>query len=119
MEGINPTLAFAALFLGLSGHPRDAVESPPDQTITTWPDDTQSRSGQTMLNFGIGYEDQITRPVPWWEWHVWGPFRCPEVAEGAAVEDGPSGSDVELGIEDSRYTVLDVVAKPVSLQGCG
>lgn len=26
MDGINPTLAFAALFLGLSGHPRDAAE---------------------------------------------------------------------------------------------
>lgn len=28
MDGINPTLAFAALFLGLSGHPRDVAESP-------------------------------------------------------------------------------------------
>jgi hypothetical protein len=26
MDGINPTLAFAALFLGLSGHPRDAAQ---------------------------------------------------------------------------------------------
>ena len=27
MEGINPTLALAALVLGLAGHPRDAAES--------------------------------------------------------------------------------------------
>ncbi|HWA48912.1 MAG TPA: hypothetical protein VG742_11590 [Dongiaceae bacterium] len=28
MDGINPTLAFAALFFGLSGHPHDAAERP-------------------------------------------------------------------------------------------
>jgi len=28
MDGINPTLAFAALFLGLSGHPRDVAQIP-------------------------------------------------------------------------------------------
>lgn len=27
MDGINPTLAFAALFFGLSGHPHDRAES--------------------------------------------------------------------------------------------
>jgi hypothetical protein len=118
MEGISPTLAFAALFLGLSGHPRDTVENPSDQTIITWPDDAQSRSGQTMLNFGIGYDDQTTRPAPWLEWHVWGPSRCPDVAEVGTMEGGPSGSDVEPGIEDSRHTVLNVVAEPVSRQGC-
>lgn len=37
MDGINPTLAFAALFLGLSGHPRDVAEQPaqPERT-TNW-----------------------------------------------------------------------------------
>jgi hypothetical protein len=28
MDGINPTLAFAALFFGLSGHPHGAAERP-------------------------------------------------------------------------------------------
>jgi hypothetical protein len=118
MEGINPTLALAALFLGLSGHPRDTAENPPDHTIMIRPDDTQSRTDQTTLNFGIGFENQTARPIPWWEWHVWGLFRCPDVAEIRAVEDGPSGPDVELGIEDSQHTVLNVVAKPVARQGC-
>jgi hypothetical protein len=35
MDGINPTLAFAALFLGLSGHPRDVAEQPAQPEHTT------------------------------------------------------------------------------------
>ena len=33
MDGINPTLAFAALFLGLSGHPREAAPDPQQAAI--------------------------------------------------------------------------------------
>jgi hypothetical protein len=32
MDGINPTLVFAALFFGLAGHPREAAESQIDQS---------------------------------------------------------------------------------------
>jgi hypothetical protein len=32
MDAINPTLALAAVFLGLAGHPRDAAEQPVHQT---------------------------------------------------------------------------------------
>jgi hypothetical protein len=118
MEGINPTLALAALFLGLSGHPRDTVESQPHQTIITRPGDTQSRSDQTILHFGIGFEDQTARPLSWWEWQIWGLFRCPDFANVGAVEDRLSGSDVDLGIEDSRNAILDTVAKPHEVSDC-
>lgn len=37
MDGINPTLAFAALFLGLSGHPHEAV--PQQQAAIVLPAD--------------------------------------------------------------------------------
>jgi len=113
MDGIRHTLAFAALFLGLSGHPRDAVESQPDQTLTAQPDDI--RSGQTALNFGLGLEDETGWRLPSLEWQVWGPSKCPDAG---AVEDGSPGPDVDPGIEDSSHTVLDIVAKPHDATGC-
>lgn len=39
MDGINPTLAFAALFLGLSGHPREAAPDLQQQAAITLPAD--------------------------------------------------------------------------------
>lgn len=39
MDGINPTLAFAALFLGLSGHPRDAAPDLQQQAAISLPAD--------------------------------------------------------------------------------
>lgn len=38
MDGINPTLAFAALFLGLSGHPRDVPDPAQHQTAIVLPE---------------------------------------------------------------------------------
>ena len=109
MDGINPTLALVALFLGLSGHPRDTVESRSDQTLIAQPDATQSRSGQTTLNFGFGFEDQTARRLPWLEWQVWGLSKCPDFADVSAVEDGSPGPDVDFGIEE---------AKPHDATGC-
>ncbi len=37
MDAINPTLAFAALFLGLSGHPRDVPEPVQHQAAIVLP----------------------------------------------------------------------------------
>ena len=110
MDGINPTLALVALFLGLSGHPRDAAESRPDQTLIAQPDDTQSRSGQATLNSGFGFEHETARRLPWLEWHVWGISECPDFADVGAVEDGSPGSGY-LGIEDTRHTGFDIVAE--------
>lgn len=39
MDGINPTLAFAALFLGLSGHPREAAPDLQQQAAIILPAD--------------------------------------------------------------------------------
>ncbi len=39
MDAINPTLAFAALFLGLSGHPREAAPDLQQQAAITLPAD--------------------------------------------------------------------------------
>lgn len=39
MDAINPTLAFAALFLGLSGHPREAPEDVQHQAAIVLPGD--------------------------------------------------------------------------------
>lgn len=39
MDGINPTLAFAALFLGLSGHPHEAAPDLQQQAAITLPAD--------------------------------------------------------------------------------
>ncbi len=39
MDGINPTLAFAALFLGLSGHPREATPDLNQQAAISVPAD--------------------------------------------------------------------------------
>jgi|SoiMethySBSTD1v2_1073268.scaffolds.fasta_scaffold16895_14 hypothetical protein len=115
MDGINPTLAFAALFLGLSGHPRDTVESQPDQTLITQPDEAQSRRGQTTLTFGLAFEDETAWRLPWLEWQVWGSSKCPDFADAGAVQDG---SPVDLDPEESRHTVLNIVAKPHDVTGC-
>lgn len=39
MDGINPTLALAALFLGLSGHPREAAPDLQQQAAIALPAD--------------------------------------------------------------------------------
>lgn len=49
MDGINPTLAFAALFLGLSGHPRDVAEQPVE------PEHTQNWEAPAPTDQQIGY----------------------------------------------------------------
>ncbi len=49
MDGINPTLAFAALFLGLSGHPRDVAEQPAE------PEHTNSWESPSPTDQQIGY----------------------------------------------------------------
>lgn len=41
MDGINPTLGFAAIFLGLAGHPRDAAETQIEQPQVEQPADPQ------------------------------------------------------------------------------
>jgi len=40
MDGINPTLAFAALFFGLAGHPHDAAEQSRQQAYVEQPAST-------------------------------------------------------------------------------
>jgi hypothetical protein len=49
MDGINPTLAFAALFLGLSGHPRDNAEQPVE------PEHTKNWESPAPTDQQIGY----------------------------------------------------------------
>lgn len=41
MDGINPTLGFAAIFLGLAGHPRDAAETQIEQPQMEQPAEPQ------------------------------------------------------------------------------
>lgn len=86
MDGINPTLAFAALFLGLSGHPRDVAEQPVE------PEHTNSWESPAPLDQQIGYlfdcpgaavavDDQSTPLVP----QDFGPRQDHQVALASSV----------------------------------
>jgi len=86
MDGINPTLAFAALFLGLSGHPRDAAEPPaqPEQT-KTWeipaPTDQQIGYLYDCPGVAIAVDDMGTPIAP----KDLGPLQAPEMALASSV----------------------------------
>ena len=81
MDGINPTLAFAALFLGLSGHPRDVAEQPvaPEQT-KNWeaPAPTDQQIGYLYDCPGVAFAvDDTGAPIAPKDF---GPLKDPDVA---------------------------------------
>jgi len=86
MDGINPTLAFAALFLGLSGHPRDVAEQPVE------PDQTKNWEAPGPTDLQIGYL-----------------FDCPNAAVAADGTDAPKGfgplQDHEIALASSVLTL--------------
>ncbi len=93
MDGINPTLAFAALFLGLSGHPRDAAEQPAQ------PEHTKAWEAPAPTDQQIGYL-----------------YDCPGVAlsERAPKHFGPL-QDHEVALANSVLTLDQDAAAPSSI----
>jgi hypothetical protein len=83
MDGINPTLAFAALFLGLSGHPRDVAEQPVE------PDQTNIRESAGPSDLQIGYL-----------------FDCPVTAAAVDSQDAPVGPQA---LQDHRIALASSV----------
>jgi hypothetical protein len=86
MDGINPTLAFAALFLGLSGHPRDVAEQPVE------PDQTNIRESASPSDLQIGYL-----------------FDCPVTAAAVDSQDAPIGPQASDPLEDHRVALASSV----------
>jgi len=92
MDGINPTLAFAALFLGLSGHPRDVAEQPVEaEHSSAW-----QHSGP--LDQQVGYL-----------------FDCPAAAivmDGAETPVAPQGpfQDQQVALAGSILTIAPETA---------
>jgi hypothetical protein len=86
MDGINPTLAFAALFLGLSGHPRDVAEQPvePEQT-KNWeapgPSDQQIGYLFDCPGAAVAFDDQDAPIAP----QGFGPLRDQKIALASSV----------------------------------
>ena len=103
MDGINPTLAFAALFLGLSGHPRDVAEQPVEaEHSSAW-----QHAGP--LDQQVGYL-----------------FDCPAAAivmDGEEIPAAPHGlfQDQRVALAGSILTIApeaaDVSAAPGWLSG--
>jgi hypothetical protein len=86
MDGINPTLAFAALFLGLSGHPRDVAEQPVE------PDQTNIRESASPSDLQIGYL-----------------FDCPVTAAAVDKQDAPIGPQDPGPFQDHRIALASSV----------
>jgi hypothetical protein len=61
MDGINPTLVFAALFFGLAGHPREAAESQIDQSQMGQPAEAGCSTLLTSLDPA---NSELTRYTP-------------------------------------------------------
>jgi hypothetical protein len=97
MDGINPTLAFAALFLGLSGHPRDVAEQPAE------PEHTKNWESPGPADQQMGYL-----------------FDCPVVVAAVDDEDAPIASldldplqDHKIALASSVLTLEpDMAEKP-------
>lgn len=115
MDGINPTLAFAAFFFGLSGHPRDNPESPSDPLPIVQPRGPHAPSGQITPSFRFGFEKEAARHLPWQEQQAWGSINCPDFA--VAVEDSPPASDIDPGIADTLHIALGTT-QPSAAVGC-
>ena len=84
MDGINPTLAFAALFLGLSGHPRDVQPVEPEQT-KNWqapaPSDQQIGYLSDCRGGAVAVDDQGAPVAP----KDFGPRQDHEIALASSV----------------------------------
>lgn len=95
MDGINPTLAFAALFLGLSGHPRDVAQQPaPADLSTAWaqvsPADAQVSYLFDCPGVSIAMEGEDAPAAP----RAAGLFQDQRMAlAGSLLSAGPTGDD--------------------------
>jgi hypothetical protein len=111
MDGINPTLAFAVLFLGLSGNAREA----PDDLATKA--ELEAEAGCSVLMIGI---DPPQPPaIETWADAFWSSAGEPGVPEVM----GPKWTDSELlGIEDwepaadPALAMLDGASDPIARQ---
>lgn len=93
MDGISPTLAFAALFFGLASHPHDARESLLKQPQTEQTQLVKADTGRsaddidrstpvdTALDFEFGLAEEATERLAWWDRPlVWDALECPHFA---------------------------------------
>lgn len=112
MEGITPTLAFAALFFGLSGHPQDKADSALSEAIS--PARYQVRTEIPCPDFASTVED--VKP--------WQGF----LAQDAALAAAPLGDRAEFAatseeLDDGSYMPLDepilVFEEHADADGCG
>lgn len=101
MDAINPTLAFAALFLGLSGHPRDVAEQPVE------PDHTNNWESPSLLDQQIGYL-----------------FDCPDATVAVNDQDTPlvpqdfgPRQDHQIALASSVLTLDPDAAETPSIPG--
>jgi hypothetical protein len=109
MDGINPTLAFAVLFFGLSGNGRDAADDPPMEV------EVEAQSGCTVLMIA---GDFAQPPIETWAEAFWNSganaLALPEVIEpkwtGSAF---PESDGTEL---DDVAPVAVASADPVMRQ---
>lgn len=134
MDGISPTLAFAALFFGLASHPHDARESllKRPQTEQTQPAEADTgRSADdidritpvdTALDFAFGLAEEANGRLAWWDRPlVWDAFECPDFA---IVKDdrrpalGPSAVGSDLDIDAFERIGAGVIGKEYDANGC-
>lgn len=98
MDGINPTLAFAALFLGLSGHPRDAAPPPVE------PEQTKNWEAPAPADQQIGYL-----------------FDCPDTVAAADDADATKNfgplQDHEIALASSALTLQPGAPEAPSMPG--
>lgn len=101
MDGINPTLAFAALFLGLSGHPRDVAEQPVES------EQTKNWEAPAPTDQQIGYL-----------------FDCPDTVMAADDADAPMApkdfgplQDHEIALASSVLTLEPDAEQAPSMPG--
>jgi len=135
MDGINPTLAFAALFFGLASHPHDARESLLKQPQTEQTQLAKANTGRsaddidrntpvdTALDFEFGLAEEATERLAWWDQPlVWDAFECPNFA---IVEDdsrpalGPSAAAaLDLDIDAFERIGAGVISEEYDANAC-